>query len=140
MKRLLPLIFTFVLAALLQPVLSFAASPATQPAAKNAHAHAARAAMRPVCDLAHNMVEITNRGALHRKGAAPSDRGLVPVPGSRGTLSYLVEPIRPLRPEALVSLAHGAGRRVHDCISRRLRDTLISMPSPRPSVTIAVPP
>jgi len=49
--------------------------------------------------------------ALHRKGAAASDRGLVPVPGSRGTLSYLVEPLPPMRTEALASLAHGAGRK-----------------------------
>jgi len=74
---------------------------------------AAGAVAKPICDLAHNMVEITDRGALHRKGAAPSDRGLVPVPGSRGTLSYLVAPLHPARPEALASLAHGAGRK-HD--------------------------
>ena len=78
-------------------------------------AAAARADLRPVNDLAHNMVErqIGASGdvmALHRKGAAASDRGLVPVPGSRGTLSYLVEPLAPT-PEALASLAHGAGRK-----------------------------
>ncbi|MBR1227868.1 MULTISPECIES: RNA ligase RtcB family protein [unclassified Bradyrhizobium] len=78
-------------------------------------AAAARAELRPVNDLAHNMVE--RRGnpgdaiMLHRKGAAASDRGLVPVPGSRGTLSYLVEPLAPMRTEALASLAHGAGRK-----------------------------
>ena len=49
--------------------------------------------------------------ALHRKGAAASDRGLVPVPGSRGTLSYLVEPLAAMQTEALASLAHGAGRK-----------------------------
>ena len=78
-------------------------------------ATAARAELRPVNDLAHNMVE--RRGSpgddimLHRKGAAASDRGLVPVPGSRGTLSYLVEPLAAMRTEALASLAHGAGRK-----------------------------
>jgi len=83
-------------------------------------AAAARAELRPINDLAHNMVEL--RGgtagdaasaplALHRKGAAASDRGLVPVPGSRGTLSYLVEPLAARRPETLASLAHGAGRK-----------------------------
>ena len=30
---------------------------------------------------------------LHRKGAAPSDRGPVIIPGSRGTFSYLVQPV-----------------------------------------------
>jgi release factor H-coupled RctB family protein len=79
-------------------------------------AAAARADLRPVNDLAHNMVERQGSAgcdvtALHRKGAAASDRGLVPVPGSRGTLSYLVEPLPALRTEALASLAHGAGRK-----------------------------
>ncbi|MBR1188977.1 RNA ligase RtcB family protein [Bradyrhizobium sp. AUGA SZCCT0160] len=79
-------------------------------------AAAARADLRPVNDLAHNMVERQGSVggdvlALHRKGAAASDRGLVPVPGSRGTLSYLVEPLAPMRTEALASLAHGAGRK-----------------------------
>ena len=77
---------------------------------------AARAAVRAVNDLAHNLVELrTGAGgtiaALHRKGAAASDRGLVPVPGSRGTLSYLVEPLAALQADTLASLAHGAGRK-----------------------------
>jgi release factor H-coupled RctB family protein len=81
-------------------------------------AAAARADLRPVNDLPHNMVERQDGAgdrdsamALHRKGAAASDRGLVPVPGSRGTLSYLVEPLPAMRTEALSSLAHGAGRK-----------------------------
>jgi len=49
--------------------------------------------------------------ARRRTGAAASDRGLVPIPGSRGTLSYLVAPVTPLVPDALASLAHGAGRK-----------------------------
>lgn len=77
---------------------------------------AARADLRPVGDLAHNMVECRPSAAgdvmaLHRKGAAAADRGLVPVPGSRGTLSYLVEPLADMPAEALASLAHGAGRK-----------------------------
>jgi release factor H-coupled RctB family protein len=79
-------------------------------------AAATRAELRPINDLAHNMVELRGGAAgavmaLHRKGAAASDRGLVPVPGSRGTLSYLVEPLAAMRPETLASLAHGAGRK-----------------------------
>ena len=79
-------------------------------------ATAARAELRLVNDLAHNMVELRSGVsgdilALHRKGAAASDRGLVPVPGSRGTLSYLVEPLGTTRAETLASLAHGAGRK-----------------------------
>lgn len=89
-------------------------------------AAAARVELRPVNDLAHNMVERQDGGdgnmlALHRKGAAASDRGLVPVPGSRGTLSYLVEPLAAMQTEALASLAHGAGRKydrasMHGCV------------------------
>ena len=81
-------------------------------------AEAARADLRVVNDLAHNMVELRPGAAteeagsaLHRKGAAAADRGLVPVPGSRGTLSYLVEPLAAERPDTLASLAHGAGRK-----------------------------
>ncbi|TQF38672.1 peptide chain release factor H [Bradyrhizobium sp. UNPF46] len=75
-------------------------------------AAAARADLRAVNDLPHNMVERRDGAmVLHRKGAAASDRGLVPVPGSRGTLSYLVEPLAGMRNEALASLAHGAGRK-----------------------------
>jgi len=72
---------------------------------------AARGEARLVADLSHNFIEITPAGILHRKGAAPSDRGLVPIPGSRATLSYLAEPLMPCRPVALASLAHGAGRK-----------------------------
>ena len=64
-----------------------------------------------IADLSHNLVEVTSAGVLHRKGTAPADRGLVPIPGSRGTLSYLVEPLPASPPQALASLAHGAGRK-----------------------------
>jgi release factor H-coupled RctB family protein len=64
-----------------------------------------------IANLSHNLVEVTGAGVLHRKGTAPADRGLVPIPGSRGTLSYLVEPLAATRPETLASLAHGAGRK-----------------------------
>ena len=56
-------------------------------------AEAARAECQAVADLGHNLVEAAGAGVLHRKGTAPADRGLVPIPGSRGTLSYLVEPL-----------------------------------------------
>lgn len=48
-------------------------------------------------------------GWLHRKGAAPTDQGLVMIPGSRGHLSYLVKPLAGA--ESGWSLAHGAGRK-----------------------------
>jgi release factor H-coupled RctB family protein len=47
---------------------------------------------------------------LHRKGATASDTGPCVVPGSRGSLSYLVAPVGDQR-NNLWSLAHGAGRK-----------------------------
>jgi release factor H-coupled RctB family protein len=74
-------------------------------------AKAARSDARLIADLSHNFIERTIEGFLHRKGVTPSDRGLVPVPGSRAAPSYLVEPIKPGPPAALSSVAHGAGRK-----------------------------
>lgn len=48
---------------------------------------------------------------IHRKGAAPADRGPVMIPGSRGDLSFLVQPM-PDQTISLDSLAHGAGRKI----------------------------
>lgn len=86
---------------------------------------AARADVACVTDVPHNFIEACEDGYLHRKGAASSARGLVPVPGSRGTLSYLVEPIA--HPDALMSLAHGAGRKfergsMHGRVGRKKSD------------------
>jgi release factor H-coupled RctB family protein len=70
-----------------------------------------------IVDVCHNSVtplaSATSAAGplwLHRKGAAPHDRGLVVIPGSRGALSYLVAPTGD---GALCghSLAHGAGRK-----------------------------
>ena len=65
---------------------------------------------RMLADIPHNLVEVQGSRILHRKGAAPATMGLVPVPGSRGSLTYLVEPL-PSPEGALQSIAHGAGRR-----------------------------
>ena len=67
-----------------------------------------------VCDTPHNFLQqIVWKGQsvwLHRKGAAPSDRGVLVIPGSRGALSYLVQPCGNGESSAF-SLAHGAGRK-----------------------------
>ncbi|KAL9937526.1 hypothetical protein V8E36_003935 [Tilletia maclaganii] len=60
---------------------------------------------------------------IHRKGAAPSTEGLIVIPGSRGSLSYIALPINDGRSNAL-SLAHGAGRslsrhKAHALMSRK---------------------
>jgi release factor H-coupled RctB family protein len=62
-------------------------------------------------DICHNSVTPHQGGWLHRKGAAPADRGAVVIPGSRGALSYVVRPRVEAGDAALHSLAHGAGRR-----------------------------
>ncbi|NMR25060.1 RNA ligase RtcB family protein [Pseudoalteromonas sp. NEC-BIFX-2020_015] len=77
-------------------------------------------------DINHNLVSPKNidgcDGWLHRKGATPSDKGYVVIPGSRGDYSYLVKPIlAELNDDNsamlenintnLFSLAHGAGRK-----------------------------
>lgn len=72
-------------------------------------------------DVNHNLVsakKINNvDGWLHRKGATPSDQGMVVIPGSRGDYSFLVKPVNPSQDNidqfnaSLFSLAHGAGRK-----------------------------
>jgi release factor H-coupled RctB family protein len=62
-------------------------------------------------DLCHNFVEARDEGWLHRKGAAPSDRGPVVLPGSRGARSWLLAPTAEAGEACAWSLAHGAGRR-----------------------------
>ncbi|MET0245396.1 MAG: RNA ligase RtcB family protein [Sphingomonas sp.] len=62
-------------------------------------------------DICHNSVTPHRGGWLHRKGAAPADKGLVVVPGSRGDLTYVVRPRSEAGDIALASLAHGAGRK-----------------------------
>jgi release factor H-coupled RctB family protein len=59
---------------------------------------------------------------LHRKGAAPAHGRLAIIPGSRGTLSYLVQPLVSNESHAW-SLAHGAGRKWSRSESRqRIRE------------------
>ena len=79
-----------------------------------------------ILDLTHNSItrqEYAGKQCfLHRKGAVPSDQGLIVIPGSRGSLSYLVKPSGDQSPN-LWSVAHGAGRKWgrSDCVGR-LRD------------------
>lgn len=67
-----------------------------------------------ILDIFHNYLEETEQNQercwIHRKGAAPADRGPVIVPGSRGAHSYLVDPSAGSL-ESGFSLAHGAGRK-----------------------------
>ncbi len=77
----------------------------------------------PVLDVCHNHVEkatVATRACwLHRKGAANSNKGALVIPGSRGTLSYLVQPTED-QSQNLFTVAHGAGRKWNrsDCRAR----------------------
>lgn len=63
-------------------------------------------------DICHNSVTSYEEDEwLHRKGAAPSDKGAVVIPGSRGAITYVVMPKADAGEVALKSLAHGAGRK-----------------------------
>ena len=71
-----------------------------------------------IADMCHNSVLPCEEGWLHRKGAAPSDgSGLVLIPGSRGSYSYIVKP-KGEQGQNCWSLAHGAGRKYHRGDSR----------------------
>lgn len=65
---------------------------------------------QPVCDVFHNCLEKTEKGWLHRKGAALASNGPLVIAGSRGTLSYLVQPTNQTQ-DNLWTVAHGAGRK-----------------------------
>ncbi len=82
---------------------------------------ALRAEGTELADVPHNLAELRGTQVLHRKGAAVADRGLVPIAGSRGAPSFLVEPLSG-DARALQTLAHGAGRK-HDrgSMERRIR-------------------
>ncbi|KZN30701.1 release factor H-coupled RctB family protein [Pseudoalteromonas luteoviolacea CPMOR-2] len=79
---------------------------------------AVRATGQCTLDINHNLVTAKciadTTGWLHRKGATPSDKGYVVIPGSRGDYSYLVKPVTESAEHvrlSLHSLAHGAGRK-----------------------------
>ncbi|KJA27100.1 hypothetical protein HYPSUDRAFT_84006 [Hypholoma sublateritium FD-334 SS-4] len=70
-----------------------------------------------ILDVTHNSVTMQSLAIgepmqlwVHRKGAAPADKGVIPCPGSRGDFSWLLLPTGDGQHNAH-SLAHGAGRR-----------------------------
>ena len=72
-------------------------------------------------DCCHNSVSVKESDSkllyIHRKGASPSDQGAVIIPGSRGSLTYLVMPTDNTEVSGY-SLAHGAGRKWERSICR----------------------
>lgn len=65
---------------------------------------------KPILDCCHNYIEKRNDGFLHRKGAVSSKTGLIVIPGSRGSLTYLCIP-REDTAISLDTLSHGSGRK-----------------------------
>lgn len=61
-------------------------------------------------DCYHNFIEKKNDIFIHRKGAVSSENGMVIIPGSRGSLSYIVMPCENTEVSGF-SLCHGAGRK-----------------------------
>ena len=61
-------------------------------------------------DCNHNFIESSENRFIHRKGAVSSTNGLVIIPGSRGTLTYIVKPTGD-KSATSYSLSHGAGRK-----------------------------
>lgn len=61
-------------------------------------------------DGCHNSITRHEVSWIHRKGAVVADGDFVVIPGSRGSLSYLVKPTGDGETHAS-SLAHGAGRK-----------------------------
>jgi release factor H-coupled RctB family protein len=61
-------------------------------------------------DGCHNSITRQEAGWIHRKGAVAAESDFVVIPGSRGSLSYLVKPTGDGESHAW-SLAHGAGRK-----------------------------
>ncbi len=72
-------------------------------------------------DTCHNGISIKeyegNSLYIHRKGASTCDTGAVVIPGSRGSLTYLVMPTNHTEISGY-SLAHGAGRKWERSVCR----------------------
>jgi release factor H-coupled RctB family protein len=66
--------------------------------------------IKPILDCHHNYLEKHNGILVHRKGAVSALNGPVIIPGSRGSLTYIVKPSADTDASAC-SLSHGAGRK-----------------------------
>ena len=66
--------------------------------------------VKPVLDCTHNYLEERGGILVHRKGAVSALNGPVIIPGSRGSLTYIVKPSADTAASAY-SLSHGAGRK-----------------------------
>lgn len=78
--------------------------------------------LQKVIDCRHNFLERRGELFIHRKGAVTAESTAVVIPGSRGTLTYLVKPTGNAE-QAAFSLSHGAGRKwARSLCKSRLKD------------------
>lgn len=63
-----------------------------------------------VIGCTHNFLEQREGLYIHRKGAVSTEVGAVVIPGSRGSLTYIVKPTDDTA-KSVYSLSHGAGRK-----------------------------
>lgn len=77
---------------------------------------------KTIIDCNHNFIEKRKDIYIHRKGAVSSEVGPVVIPGSRGSLTYIVCPTNDKEKSAF-SLSHGAGRKwARNLCKSRLKD------------------
>jgi len=77
---------------------------------------------KTIIDCNHNFIEKREEIYIHRKGAVSSEVGPVVIPGSRGSLTYIVYPTNNKEKSAF-SLSHGAGRKwARSFCKSRLKD------------------
>ncbi|MDR0355852.1 MAG: RtcB family protein [Deltaproteobacteria bacterium] len=69
-----------------------------------------KSGLRLAADLPHNFLESFEGSFIHRKGAVSADVPFVVLPGSRGTMTYLLKPKEAAKDWGR-SLSHGAGRK-----------------------------
>ncbi|MGQ5720515.1 RNA ligase RtcB family protein [Pseudochrobactrum asaccharolyticum] len=74
-------------------------------------AKALHADLQLIADVPHNLVRFTPEGIIHHKGAAVAYSGdLIPIAGSRASLSYVVRACDAVT-QSLNAVSHGAGRK-----------------------------
>ena len=78
--------------------------------------------VKPLLDCHHNFLEQQGDIFIHRKGVVSALGGPVIVPGSRGSLTYILQPAQDTSLSAH-SLSHGAGRKwARSLCKSRIRD------------------
>lgn len=78
--------------------------------------------LKKIIDCSHNFLEEREGIFIHRKGAVSTENGAIVIPGSRGSLTYIVKPTENTKDTAF-SISHGAGRKwARSLCKSRIRD------------------